>query len=84
MKKFLNKKNPKNFDKKELIIKKNKKIQQNYFLTFAIFTRLNFDIKETSSDKFTFRYSPPIKKGPIGNLKPTKAHRYWLQMFSIK
>ena len=77
IKKFLNKKNPKNFDKKELIefqekIKNSAKLL-SYFCNFLL--DLNFDIKETSSDKITFRYSPPIKKEPIGNLKPTKAHR---------
>ena len=74
---FIKNENPKIFEKKKIEDFQEKiKNSNKLSVCFGYFLRnLKFNIKETSSDKITFRYSPVKKNPPRGILKPTKAHR---------
>ena len=74
---FLKEDNPISFKTNKLIEfqKKIKNSQSLIALFCKLLEELQFDVQETHSDKITFRYSPDLKKEPLGILKPSKAHR---------
>ncbi len=74
---FIKNENLKIFEENKLIefqdkIKKSKSLLA---LFCELLREFKFNVKETLTDKITFRYSPSVKKEPLGNLKPAKAHR---------
>ena len=74
---FIKNDNMKSFEENKLIEFQDKVKRSKSLLALfcKLLMELKFNVKETLTDKITFRYSPNIKKEPLGNLKPAKAHR---------
>ena len=74
---FIKNDNMKSFEENKLVEFQDKVKRSKSLLALfcKLLIELKFNVKETLTDKITFRYSPNIKKEPLGNLKPAKAHR---------